>query len=137
MMLRAVLLVAVWYVALLGFLWMTAENNKAAQRQQTAVACTAATASQTVVALLIAAGWDMRADEMTPIVPTMNELSECDFTFFETDWRNTSQYSIMIQQTGPTTFTGKTVHHHVSSLRPRICEPGLPRAHEHVPGRWQ
>ncbi len=48
----------------------------------------------------------MRADEMTPIIPTMNQLSECDFTFFETDWRTTSEYAL--EQVGPTTFTGKT-----------------------------
>ena len=82
---------------------MATKNKEAAERQRVAVACTA---SQNAVALLIAAGWDMRADDMTPLIPTMSELSECDFTFFETDWRTTSEYAL--QQVGPTTFTGKT-----------------------------
>ena len=48
----------------------------------------------------------MRAADMDPIVPTMNELSDCDFTFFETDWRTTREYSV--EQVDATTFTGKT-----------------------------
>jgi hypothetical protein len=93
----------VYYLVILGVVWITTKNKEATQRQRVAVACTT---SQNAIALLIAAGWDMRADEMTPIIPTMNQLSECDFTFFETDWRTTPEYSL--EQVGPTTFTGKT-----------------------------
>ena len=99
---RGVLLVPVYYLVMLGVVWITTKNKEAAQRQRVAVACTRA-ASQNAVALLIAAGWNMRADEMTPLIPTMNELSECDFTFFETDWRTTSEYAL--EQMGPTTYS--------------------------------
>ena len=102
-MLRFILLVPVYYVFIMGVLWITTKNQEAAQRQQVAVACTA---SINAIALLITAGWDMRADEMIPVVPVMNELSACNFTFFETDWRTTPEYSL--EQVGPTTFTGKT-----------------------------
>ena len=100
---RGLMLVPLLYFATIGYLWVVTDNKEADQRQQTAVACTA---SQNAIALLIAATWDMRAAEMDPVVPTMNELSECEFRFFETDWRITNEYSL--EQVNLTTFTGKT-----------------------------
>jgi hypothetical protein len=52
---RGVLLVPVYYLVMLGVVWITTKNQEAAQRQRVAVACTA---SQNAVALrlLIAAG---------------------------------------------------------------------------------
>jgi hypothetical protein len=100
---RGLVLVPLFYFATIGLLWVVTESKKADQQQQAAVACTA---SQNAIALLIAAAWDMRAAEMDPVIPTMNELSECEFRFFETDWRTTNEYSM--EQVSPTTFTGKT-----------------------------
>jgi hypothetical protein len=47
----------------------------------------------------------MRVEDMSGIVPTMQDMVGCNFTFYESDMREINQFSII--QLGPTTFTGK------------------------------
>ena len=120
------MLVPLLYFATIGYLWVVTDYKEADQRQQTAVACTA---SQNAIALLIAATWDMRAAEMDPVVPTMNELSECEFRFFETDWRipGAGQPHDLHGQDGL-----DKLHHHLPG--PRHGQRGLHEPNENLQG---
>ncbi len=78
--------VLIWYVGVIVLLWKVRQDGDAA----------ACLASQRLITVLEYVPYELRADALKSVVPTIDTYYNVQIEFFETDWRVTNKFTIEV-----------------------------------------